>query len=62
MDRSMSVELIASLPLATTVESGRILTNNPVWLTLVDEEVLLHAVPDDDVGSLLTYRLRRTEG
>lgn len=46
------------LPLATTVASGRILTNNPIWVTDADGVVTLFAVPDDDESSLVTYRLR----
>ena len=45
------------LPIAVTVVSGRILTNNPVWATLDGNDVLLHAVPDDDTSALLTHRL-----
>ena len=48
------------LPLATTVASGRSLTNNPVWAELDGGDVLLHAAPDDDTTTLVTHRLHPT--
>ncbi len=48
---------VHELPVATTVASGRILTTNPVWAHEDGGDVVLHAAPDDDDGSLVTHRL-----
>ncbi len=35
--------------------SGRVVTHNPMWVESVDGELALHLLPDDGVGSILTY-------
>ena len=42
--------------------SGRVATHNPLWSEIDDDKLIVHLLPDDGMGSILTYATPLADG